>query len=276
MHGRAWREELRDFLQQTKSELTIVCPYIRKSEAEFVTGELSEKIRISTLTCFNADSIISGALEIKGVKTLANFSPESKAINLPQLHAKVFVADTSQAIITSANLTSSGIDRNYEYGITVKGSKPVSKICDDLENYKRIGTEITEFDRIEDFANSAKKAHGRAEKKITDETRKLKNAIKSLENECLAIQVGERSTTGLFSDSLLYVLNHYGPSRTNEIQDRIRKLYPQLCEDNRNRIIKGLTFGKLWKHHLRNAQQAMKRQGKIKYDGNSGLWSLVQ
>ncbi len=274
LHKRSWRGELRQFLKKAKKELIIVCPYIRQLEAEFVAGELSEKIRILTLTSLNVDSIISGALEIRGIERLAEFSPESKAVNLPQLHAKVFVADASHAIITSANLTSSGIDRNYEYGVTIEGVKSVSNIRRDIESYKRIGTEINEFSHINNLAEAAKNARKKAEKKIGNESRELKKAVKSLEHGCLAVQVGQKSATGLFSDALRYALLS-GPAKTTEIQNTIQKMYPQLCEDRRKRIINGRKFGKLWKHHLRNAQQWMKRQGEIKYDRKSGLWFLA-
>lgn len=274
LHGRSWRGELRGFLQKAKSELILVCPYIRESEAKFVTGELSEKIRIFTFTSLSADSITSDALEIRGIERLARFSPESKAINLPRLHAKIFVADNLQAIITSANLTTSGIDRNYEYGVVVNGRKTVSEILSDLEKYQKIGTEIKDFHRINNLAKLAKKAHQKTERKTSKENRELREAFNSLEHECIAIQVGEKSETGLFSDALRYVLTS-GPAKTVEIQTAIRKIYPQLCGNKGNRIINGRTFGKLWKHHLRNAQQGMKRRDEIKYNRKSGLWSLV-
>lgn len=274
LYGRAWRGEFHSFLKETKSELTVVCPYIREAEANFVTGELSGKIRIVTLTSLNVDGIINGALEIGGIERLAGFSPASKAVNLPRLHAKVFVSDSSRAIITSANLTSSGIDKNYEYGVSVKGIKPVSKICRDIENYGRIGTEVKEFRRIKDLADSAKNAYKKAERKTARETRELKKAINELRDEFLSIQIGERSETGLFSDALLYILG-CGAANTKKIQDSVREMYPELCEDKRNRIIKNRSFGKLWKHHLRNAQQGLKKNGKIKYDKKSRLWSLI-
>lgn len=55
----------------------------------------------------------------------------------------------------------------------------------------------------------------------------------------------------------------------------IQKLYPQLCDDSMAPIINGKTFGKLWKHDVRNAQQGMQRRGEIKRNQATGVWDLV-
>ena len=83
LYPRAWREQLRGFLRGAENELTVVCPYIRQSEAAFVTDELSQKVTIAALTCLNADSIMNGALEIGGSRQLADFSPAGRVLNLP-------------------------------------------------------------------------------------------------------------------------------------------------------------------------------------------------
>lgn len=54
---------------------------------------------------------------------------------------------------------------------------------------------------------------------------------------------------------------------------RIQALLPDLCDDQTDRVIDGKHFGKLWKHHVRSAQQHLKRAGIITYKG--GLWVLT-
>lgn len=270
----AWRKQLSAFLRAAKSELVIVCPYIKETEANFVVGELSKQIRVLTLTSLKADSILTGVLEISGIKKLVDFSESSKAVNLPQLHAKVFVADNSRAIVTSANLTTSGIDRNYEYGVAIRGTKAVSQILSDLNSYQNMGIEINELEHINRLSEVAKAEYQNSKNKIAQESSALKNAIKSLEQECLAMQVGQKSETRLFTDALRYVLRS-APATTTELEIAIQDLYPQLCEDDKDRVIKGRSFGKLWKHHLRNAQQAMKKRGEVKYDSETRMWTLI-
>ena len=94
-----------------------------------------------------------------------------------------------------------------------------------------------------------------------------------MQDKCLELQIGDKTPTGPFSDAIYYVLRGCS-MKTDAIQEHIRGLYPQLCEEERERIIKGVGYGKLWKHHLRNAQQQMKRQGKIFYDSKSRMWSM--
>ena len=59
---------------------------------------------------------------------LSGQSAASEIISLPNLHAKVFIAGQHRAIITSANLTQSGIDKNYEYGIEIIGKNVPPKL----------------------------------------------------------------------------------------------------------------------------------------------------
>lgn len=273
-YGRAWRAEFSRFLSEVESEIIVVCPYIRDAEAEFVVQKLSKATRVCTLTSLRVDSIVQGALEINGIRRLADFSAGSEAINVPKLHAKVFVADTARAIVTSANLTTSGIDHNYEYGISVRGTELVAKILSDLEECKSIGTPISGLERIQKLADSVKKAQQKLDNQTARESAELKNAIKQLEQKCLSMQVEKKSKTAVFRDAVRYVLTS-GPATTGQIHAAIQTLYPELCDDSIERVIDGKTFGKLWKHDVRNAQQIMKMRDEIKWDKDTGIWYLV-
>lgn len=69
------------------------------------------------------------------------------------------------------------------------------------------------------------------------------------------------SITGQFSEAVRYVLARHGPLPTREINALVRYLKPELCDDEVDRVIHGQSFGKRWKHDIRNAQQQLKRQG---------------
>ena len=71
------------------------------------------------------------------------------------------------------------------------------------------------------------------------------------------------SITGQFSEAVRYVLARHGPLPTSEINALVRDLKPELCDDEVDRMIHGQSFGKRWKHDIRNAQQQLKRQGLI-------------
>ena len=227
---------------------------------------------IFALTSIKEDSVRNGALEMSALILLSGQSAASEIINLPNLHAKVFIAGQHRAIITSANLTQSGIDKNYEYGIEIIGKKCTAEVRKNILDYAAIGTkvDIEEIDRISKYAKAVENIE---KTRKTPEEKKLRQEIRNLQDKCLELQIGDKTPTGLFSDAIYYVLRGCS-MKTDAIQEHIRGLYPQLCEEERERIIKGVGYGKLWKHHLRNAQQQMKRQGKIFYDSKSRMWSM--
>ena len=58
-----------------------------------------------------------------------------EVVLVSQLHAKIYVVDRKEAIVTSANLTKGGIDDNYEAGIWLNDPAVLKEICafiDDL------------------------------------------------------------------------------------------------------------------------------------------------
>lgn len=63
--------------------------------------------------------------------------------------------------------------------------------------------------------------------------------------------------------------------RTGELNPLIQQLIPDLCDDMIDRVIGGVHFGKKWKHFVRIAQQALKRDGII-VRSETGHWVMVQ
>jgi hypothetical protein len=52
----------------------------------------------------------------------------------------------------------------------------------------------------------------------------------------------------------------------------IQEIHPDLCDDDVDRMIHGVRFGKNWKHAVRAAQQQLKRNGSIALQ--DGPWAL--
>ena len=57
------------------------------------------------------------------------------------------------------------------------------------------------------------------------------------------------------------------PLRTVDIHPLVQQIHPDLCNDSEDRIIDGVRFGKRWKHLVRSAQQALKANDRVSYDG---------
>ncbi len=71
---------------------------------------------------------------------------------------------------------------------------------------------------------------------------------------------------------MLYLLS-FGPMSTREIHLKLKELLPELCDDSTELVINGQTFGKKWKHVVRNAQVFLRRAGRITRHENG--WALV-
>ena len=80
--------------------------------------------------------MLSGSFDIAALCFLQNSLRRCEVVNVPRLDAKVYVADEACAIVTSANLTPSGLDLNLEYGIGLTDRKQFGtyeRICDDTQ-----------------------------------------------------------------------------------------------------------------------------------------------
>ena len=78
--------------------------------------------------------------------------------------------------------------------------------------------------------------------------------------------------TRVFSRTILFLLQG-GPLRTIDLHPQIKRIHPDLCDDSVDRVIDGERFGKRWKHLVRTAQQILKRDGSVQFDGT--FWRLV-
>ena len=80
---------------------------------------------------------------MEALRLFSGATSDSKIFAVPRLHAKVYLRDTDLAIITSANLTPSGLDFNYEYGVGLSDTKMVKRIRQDIEAYSRVGSKMS-------------------------------------------------------------------------------------------------------------------------------------
>lgn len=109
-----------------------------------------------------------------------------------------------------------------------------------------------------------------ARKPLRDEFRRR---MAEAETALMEMRATGKSTNGIFADAIVYLLRKYGPMSTVELNPYIQQHLPDLCDDSIDRVIKGVHFGRKWKHYVRNAQQFLKRQGRIAFDGR--YWYLT-
>jgi hypothetical protein len=277
--GRPVRSFLEQVVSRAHRSLLIVAPFIRAKEADWLVGLVRAKPEppaLRTLTSISAQSVAKGTLQITALQTLSRSLPGSEVINLPRLHAKVYVADSDMAVVTSANLTPSGMDGNYEYGVAIDSRDLVSRILSDMEGYARLGNPISAGDlqKLGDLSPELQAAYRRAASATEGPlARRFQDLLQGMRRPVLEAQVGRRSANTIFSQAILFALRN-GPLATREMHPKIQQLLPDLCDDREELIINGQRFGKRWKHDVRNAQQSLKQAGVIKLRQNR--WTLVE
>lgn len=277
--SREGRDTLDRVLDAADQCLLICSPFITSVEMTRVIEKLREKsnfasMSVDLITDLRPDSILGGSLHIQALLDLFDAGCKAKVVALARVHAKVYLADTSSAWVTSANLTTSGLDHNLEYGVFVDEPAKAANILRDMEDYAQLGS-ITTQPQIQNYATVVEtlRQDYLAYRKTSESKfrRKFREQLEAASVEAIRLQIGTRSAHAVFSDALIFLLRS-GPMTTAEIHPKVQALLPELCDDQRDRVIDGRHFGKLWKHHVRTAQQHLKRAGIVEY--HNGIWQL--
>lgn len=258
----------------------LVSPFIKRSKTDQVMSCLQKRgvhksVQVVVLTDLRPESALTGATDLEALVRLGNNLPKFGLTHLPSLHAKVYVADRRMAVITSGNLTDSGINRNIEYGVVSTDEKLVGAVRRDFESYALLGAKISSeeiaslFDEIRELKDLFQKAEHTIRAKAR---RAFKEKLEATHVRILRHRAKGKTTHALLAETILFLLAR-GPLSTIELHPLIQSLHPDVCDDSVDRVIDGVHFGKKWKHYVRTAQQFLKREGRIRFDGK--LWHLA-
>lgn len=252
----------------------LVSPFIKNSKAEQILLQLQKRrihnsVRVVVLTDLRPESALNGSTDLEAFVRLGNNLPKFDLTHLPSLHAKVYVADRSMAIITSGNLTDSGISRNLEYGVVSADEAVVGEIRRDFESYALLGATVStaEITALLVEIKELKNLHKKAERTVSTRARRAFNEkLEETRVQLLRHRAKGKTTNAILSETILFLLAR-SPLRTVDLHPLIQRLHPDICDDSIDRVIGGVHFGKKWKHYVRNAQQFLKREGLIRFDG---------
>ena len=276
--GRGWRDGLAEVVATACRSLLIVTPYIKTTEAEWLCDQVRPGVQVTTLTTIDSEAVGNSALDMAALVCLAEASPSAELVALPHLHAKVYVADEQRAIVTSGNLTQSGLDRNIEYGVMFRDSRQVPRIRQDMLAYSRMGSPVSASTIIGLVSLEAelREAHAHVAACTTEEARRrFDDVMRRAKPAFAALQVGDRSAHAVFGEAIRFVLDS-GPMTTKAIQEEVRRLLPALCDDSEYFQIKGENYGRAWKRRLRHAQLHLRRKEIVTYGDGDRTWRLVR
>ncbi len=276
--SRAWRNDLAGIASVASRSVVIVAPYIKYDEAAWFCKLLHPGIEVITLANINVEAVSASALDLAALRCLAEASPSAKLIALSNLHAKVFVADQEAAIVTSGNLTRSGLDSNLEYGVLLRETSWVQAIRKDMLSFARLGSQV-DANTIAELAPleaDLRQARANIASSTTpDAKRKFAKVMKQARPVLASMLVGNRSAHAVFGEAIQFILAR-GPQTTKAIQQEVSQLMPTLCDDREYFLIKGERYGKAWKRRLRHAQLHLKRKGVVAYNPGERTWTLTR
>jgi hypothetical protein len=270
---------LRQLFSHCKRNIFIASPFISEYGVNVLTDTLvgrGNDVIIEILTCVSVNNLEGGYLDLDALVHLWQLQPLLRVWSLPQLHAKVYVIDDDEAVITSSNFTMGGLQRNYEYGIALADRAVVAGISDDMRAYANLGSDFTRPE-MEVLAGEARELRDsrqeleRSGRRSTSGKRYRAQQVK-VQDALLGTRVKERPITAIFADTIRYLLRSE-PMTTQQLHRRIKEIHPDICDDTIDRVINGQHFGKLWKHQVRNAQVVLARRGEIALRG--ARWQLT-
>ncbi len=273
------KDVLVGLIDSVQTELHVVSPYITKAGAGVIATRLGAQrhrpsVNLEFLTDLSPLSVCQGSCDPEAILGLTRLFRRARVHHLPRVHAKIVVADRATAMIGSANLTEGGMEENYEYSVKVFSREIAARIAQDVEEYSALGAPIT-ADLLGSYAKAAaelREAFRRKERAVSATVRKEFQARVKSGNELLLRARVREGVTRVFSRTILFLLQG-GPLRTIDLHPQIKRIHPDLCDDSVDRVIEGERFGKRWKHLVRTAQQMLKREGLVHFDGK--FWRLA-
>lgn len=275
--GHSWRNTLKELISSARRTVVIVAPYIKSDEAAWLCELLDSNADVVTLSSIQVDAVGAGSLDIEALLYLSKATPGSRLFHNEHLHAKVYIADDSAAIVTSGNLTQSGLDNNLEFGMLVDDAARVQEIRRYMMNYRQRSASVSP-EKLEELLPIQHKL--REEKALKDavDNGSTQEEFNQLLLQALASQdeaaKAKRNSNAVFRESILKILA-ISEMATPEINDRVQAMHPELCDDSVPRYPDRKPNGSKWKSRVRHAQDTLKKQGRITRDPQSKLWSLV-
>ena len=118
-----WGLELERALYRDRSELRIVCPFIKTRALDRLLAMDPQRVRV--VTRYNLDDFARCVSDIAALRKLLDRGASVRGIR--NLHAKLYLFGESRAVVTSANLTDAGLDSNPEFGIVVEDPTAIAR-----------------------------------------------------------------------------------------------------------------------------------------------------
>jgi len=223
---------------KANSSISLCAPFVKKDVIDEIISVKRETASISLITKISLESFHRKASDFEALHTI--LSNNGDVHNVSNLHAKIFIFDNSVCYISSANLTSSGLERNYEYGIYSDDEIFVNSVVHDyakLISDKQTGIikleHIHEINKILNSIPTMKKVHypklrleledGKSSIRTNLQGWKLAvfNALDSLENPEFDTTISNQIAEQL---GILYPENNNRQAKVRQVLQQLRDI----------------------------------------------------
>lgn len=274
-----WANQFEALLRASRSSVVICSPYIGRGPCDRMVRCLTRSgspPTVHLLTDLSTDNLLSGATDAAALLTVVESLPSVFVRYLPRLHAKVYVRDEAEALVTSGNMTDSGLSRNHELGVRILDSPVVAQVRSHAMRLIELAALVPAAE-LRSLAEAASDLRQRWRASEASAKTALKSAfqarVSQVNDTLLGLRVAGQSLDAILSATVLFLLRD-GPLGTEDIHREVQRIHPDLCDDTIDRVINGQRFGKKWKHAVRRAQYHLKKKELIALVEKK--WSLVR
>lgn len=124
-----WKNELLELVSTAKKSIKIITPFIKENVCQELLSSKQSQAKFELITSFKFSHFCSGKSDLSAFDIITAANGKIK-IN-PRIHSNIYLFDDKKAIISSANLSNSGLLNNFEYGILLYDKIMVADVVED-------------------------------------------------------------------------------------------------------------------------------------------------
>jgi HKD family nuclease len=134
-------DAIRQLFAEANTDFVIVSPWIKNDALRYVLGQDSNRAkRCRVLTVGDLKDFLKGSSDIAAIEWLLEAGADVRLIS--NLHAKIYLAGRIFAIVASANLTSSGLEDNLEFGVLIDNFEEIIVLVQIVEEWFSKGKRV--------------------------------------------------------------------------------------------------------------------------------------
>ena len=142
-----WASELTSGLNCDRTVLRAICPFIKRRTLDRILSSRPRSIQV--ITRYNLSEFADGVSDIEALRSLLDVGAAVRGIR--NLHAKLYIFGSSRAIVTSANLTEAGVNRNHEFGAVTEDAGAIEHCNAYFDNLWRRGGSDLQHELLDEW-----------------------------------------------------------------------------------------------------------------------------